>query len=79
MRGQDKEGGHSHNDTSLVATLFQHEIEGKLAGELDETVVSRLGHDEDTLDVRADAGATCMRGEHRREADAPPQTRQDDH
>ena len=77
MRGGGKRR-HSHNHTSVAASLLEHEVQSELAGQLDQPVVPRLRHDEDALDMGAYTGTTWMRCEHRREADATPQTRQDD-
>ena len=72
--------GDSHNHAPLArVTPFEHEIEGELTCELDEPVVPRLRHDEDALDMGAYTGTTWMRCEHRREADATPQTRRDEY
>ena len=43
-------------------TLFRHQVDGELAGELDEAVVPRLGDDEDVLDVGLDARAAWAAG-----------------
>ena len=79
MDSKQREADYSHNHSPVGTALLQHEIEGKLAGELDEPVVPRLRHDEDALDMGAYTGTTWMRCEHRREADATPQTRRDEY
>ena len=48
-----------------VSALCQHEIEGQLASELDETVVAGLCDDENILNVALDAGATWRRRKDR--------------
>ena len=58
MDSKQRAADYSHNHSPVGTALLQHEIEGKLASELDEPVVPRLGHDEDALDVGADASAT---------------------
>ena len=47
-----------HNHATFALTLLEHQVECKIARELDKPVIARLGHDEDTLDMSAHTGAT---------------------
>ena len=47
-----------HNHATFAVALLKHQVERKIAGELDKPVIARFGHDEDTLNMSAHAGAT---------------------
>jgi hypothetical protein len=48
-----------HEPASLIGPLLQHEVQGEITGELDETVVFRLCDDEYIADVGLDPSPAC--------------------